>query len=284
MGQGTKYYVIERYTLGLRMLPKKLRSVDFYLTKSCNKTCHYCTAWTKEMRNLEVDIDYVDWLLSCFEGHEVAINLLGGEPALVKNLDAVLDTILKYPNLRPTVLSNSLIRKRYPYILEDSRIFYREHLILDIHEDHIEKLGPKSYDFFPENDLNNYNVIIKTPGFMKWGEKHGLNRLAHNNTEFKNYNSRSPTFSATEQSPEFDRRMCAAFPKVPVIDFEAMKIRHCSKKVINGSRHYDITRQNIQDMLNYELFRFEEYCMKCMDPIDKREKAQILKIMEAGKV
>ena len=34
-------------------------SVDFYLSKSCNKSCHYCTAWTLEMRNLTVDMDFL---------------------------------------------------------------------------------------------------------------------------------------------------------------------------------------------------------------------------------
>ena len=55
---------------------------------------------------------------------------------------------------------------------------------------------------------------------------------------FKKFNSRSPNFEDLKQAPEFDRRICAAFPKVPVIDFEIQKIRHCSKKVINGSRRY----------------------------------------------
>lgn len=260
-----------------------LRGVDFYLTKSCNKTCHYCTAWTKDMRNLEVDIDYLDTLLSWFDGHHMRIQFLGGEPALVKNLDECIRTVKKYPNLVPTVLSNSLVRSRYPEILEDPSVYYMEHLVLDVYEDRIEKLGPKSYDFFPENDLNNYNVIIETPGFRQWGEKHGLNRLVHKNTRFKVYNSRSPTFEPKWQAPEMERRMCAAFPAVPVIDFEMMKIRHCSRKVIGGSKTYDITKENIQMMCNYELFRYEKYCETCMDsvaPIDKRDDEHILKIFE----
>ena len=72
-----------------------------------------------------------------------------------------------------------------------------------------------------------------------------------------------------EQAPEFDRRMCAAFPKVPVIDFELQRIRHCSKKVINGSRRYAVTKENINKMMNYELFKFEEYCKKHSYPENK---------------
>ena len=28
------------------------RAIDFFLSMSCNKDCHYCTSYTLEMRNL----------------------------------------------------------------------------------------------------------------------------------------------------------------------------------------------------------------------------------------
>lgn len=260
-----------------------IRGMDFYLTKSCNKTCHYCTAWTKEMRNLHIDMDFFSELLTYFEGHQVRIQLLGGEPGLVKNLDEAINEIKKHDNLIPVVLSNSFVRRRYPWVLEDPEVVYMEHLVLDFHEDRIEKLGPK-FDFFDENDLNNYNIIIRTPGFEAHAKKHNIDYLRHKNTQFKEYNSRSPSFEPRWQAPELKRRICAAFPSVPVLDFEMMKIRHCSKKVINGSRTYDITRENIQAMLNYELFEYEDYCKKCMEPIGDRPEWQVLDIMEVGKV
>jgi len=180
------------------------------------------------------------------------------------------------------VLSNSFVRKRYPYILEDPTILYQEHLVLDFYEDRIEKLG--NYDFFEENDNNNYNIIIMTRNYFKFREKYDLSILDHKNTEFKQYNSRSPTYDFINQAPEFKRRMCAAFPKVPVVDFEIQKIRHCSKKVINGSRQFDVTKENIDKMMNYELFEFEDYCKNCYEYIEDRPKDQILRIMEAGTV
>ena len=140
--------------------------VDFYLSKSCNKSCHYCTAWTLEMRNLTVDMDFLRTVLDYFKDHKIKINLLGGEPGLIKNLDEVIAEIKKNPNFIPSVLSNSFVRKRYPWILEDPDIYYVEHLVLDFHEDQIEKLG--NYDFFGPNDLNNYNLIIKTPGYFAY--------------------------------------------------------------------------------------------------------------------
>jgi len=62
------------------------RTVDFYMTKSCNKSCHYCTAWTLEMRNLDVDMDFVRTILEGLAPYKTRICLLGGEPALVKKL------------------------------------------------------------------------------------------------------------------------------------------------------------------------------------------------------
>tara|TARA_Y100001935_G_C17308764_1_gene514213 strand:- start:2964 stop:3824 length:861 start_codon:yes stop_codon:yes gene_type:complete len=249
------------------------RTVDFYLSKSCNKSCHYCTAWTLQMRNLHVDMDFLQVILSGLSPYKTRICLLGGEPALIKNLDEVIAEIKKHPNLVVQVLSNSLIRKFYPHILEDPEIIYIEHLILDFYEDKIEKLG--NYEWFETNDKNNYNLIIETPGYFAYRDKHDLSHIDHKNTEFKEYNSRSPDFFTDHelvQAPELDRRVCAKFPQVPVFDFEIKKIRHCSRKVINGSRQFDVTKENIDKMMNYKLFEFEKYCVSCMDIIPKRPK------------
>lgn len=257
------------------------RTVDFYLSKSCNKSCHYCTAWTLEMRNLNVDMDFLRTILDGLSPYKTRICLLGGEPGLIKNLDEVIAEIKKHKNLIVQVLSNSLVRKFYPHILEDPEIIYLEHLVLDFYEDKIEKLG--NYDFFNENDKNNYNLIIETPGYFDYKDKHDLSYLIHKNTEFKEYNSRSPDFFSDHkiiQAPEIDRRICAKFPQVPVFDFEIKKIRHCSRKVINGSRQFDVTKENIEKMMNYELFEYENYCKSCMDIIPDRPTDRKLEILE----
>lgn len=257
------------------------RTVDFYMTKSCNKSCHYCTAWTLEMRNLTVDMDFLRTILDGLSPYKTRICLLGGEPGLIKNLDEVIAEIKKHENLVIQVLSNSLIRKFYPHVLEDPEIIYIEHLVLDFYEDRIEKLG--NYEFFEENNKNNYNLIIETPNYFKYRERFDLSILDHRNTEFKEYNSRSPDFFSDHkivQAPELDRRVCAKFPQVPVFDFEIQKIRHCSRKVINGSRQFDVTKENIEKMMNYELFEFEGYCTACMDIIPPRPIARRLEILE----
>ena len=183
------------------------------------------------------------------------ICLLGGEPGLIKNLDDVINEIKKYPNFACSVLSNSFVRRRYPHILKDPNILYVEHNILDWYEDRIEKLG--SFDYVPENNYNNYNVVVKTPNFFKYKDKfpEDLKKLKHKNTMFKAFNGRTPTKGdVTEvhtQAAEIDRKMCAAFPMVPVIDFEKKHIVHCSKKFANNielSKNFEITQENIDKM------------------------------------
>jgi len=261
-------------------------TVDFYMTKSCNKSCHYCTAWTLEMRHLTVDMDFLRKTVKYLSPYKTRICLLGGEPGLIKNLDEVIAEIKKYPNLVIQVLSNSLIRKFYPHVLEDPEIIYIEHLVLDFYEDRIEKLG--NYDFFEENDLNNHNLVIQTPGYYEFKEKHDLTFLDHKNTELKEYNSRSPTFEVIELAPEVERRMCARFPLVPVFDFEIQKIRHCSRKVINGSRQFDVTKENIDKMFSFDLFDFEKYCQICPDMMPRRPAVHrtkaMNKLIERGEV
>lgn len=262
------------------------KSIDFYLSKSCNKSCYYCTAWTLQMRNLHVDMDFLRRTLDYLDPYKMRICLLGGEPGLIKNLDEVIAEIKKHDNHVIQVLSNSLVRKFYPHVLEDPEIIYIEHLVLDFHEDRIEKLG--NYDFFDKNDKNNYNLIIKTPNYFKYRENFDLSKIDHENTEFKEYNSRSPIFDRTEQSPEIERRICARFPMVPVVDFELQKIRHCSRKAIDGSREFEVTKDNIDKMMRYELFQYEEYCKSCMDIIPKRPeywtKEVTEKLIESGEI
>ena len=267
-------------TLG-ELKGSEYRTVDFYLSKSCNKSCHYCTAWTLEMRYLHTDMDLVRTILKGLAPYKTRICLLGGEPGLIKNLDEIIAEIKKYPNLIPQVLSNSLVRKFYPHILEDPEVIYIEHLILDFYEDKIEKLG--NYDWFEPNDLNNYNLIIETPGYFSYRDKHDISHIDHKNTEFKEYNSRSPDFFSDHelvQAPELERRICAKFPQVPVFDFEIQKIRHCSRKAINGSREFDITIENITKMMEHDLFNFENYCTVCMDIIPPRPKVRRQAILE----
>ena len=261
----------------LQEIQENYLAIDFFMSMSCNKDCHYCTSYTLEMRNLTVDMDFLKQTLEYLSKYKMRICLLGGEPGLIKNLDDVINEIKKYPNFVCSVLSNSFIRKRYPHILEDKDILYVEHNILDFYENEVKKLG--NFDFVPENNMNNYNVVVKTPNFFKYKDKFPevLKKLDHKNTMWKAFNGRTPTKGdVTEvhtQAAEIDRKMCAAFPMVPVIDFEKKHIVHCSKKFANNielSKNFEITQENIDKMMNFRLFKYEKYCKGCMEYVNPK--------------
>ena len=252
----------------LQQIQNDYLAIDFFLSMSCNKNCHYCTSYTLEMRNLTVDMDFLKQTLGYLKNYKVRVNLLGGEPGLIKNLDEVISEIKKNPNHVCSVLSNSFVRKRYPHILEDKDILYVEHNILDWYEDEVKKLG--NFDYVPENNFNNYNVVVRTPNFFKYKDKYPevMKKLEHKNTMWKAFNGRSPEFTDIVQAPEIDRKMCAAFPMVPVIDFEKRHIVHCSKKFANNSelsKTFDLTQENIDKMMNFRLFKYENYCKTCTE-------------------
>jgi len=243
-------------------------AIDFFLSMSCNKNCHYCTSYTLEMRNLTVDMNFLKQTLGYLKNYKIRICLLGGEPGLIKNLDDVINEIKKYPNFVCSVLSNSFVRKRYPHILEDRDILYVEHNILDWYENEVTKLG--NFDYIPENDFNNYNVVVRTPNYYKYKDNHPdvLQKLNHKNTMWKAFNGRSKDFTDVIQADEIDRKMCAAFPMVPVIDFEKKHIVHCSKKFANNtelSKTFELTQENIDKMMNFRLFKYENYCKTCTE-------------------
>ena len=252
----------------LKEIQENYLAIDFFLSMSCNKNCHYCTSYTLEMRNLTVDMDFLRQTLSYLKKYKVRVNLLGGEPGLIKNLDEVISEIKKNPNHVCSVLSNSFVRKRYPHILEDKDILYVEHNILDWYEDEVKKLG--NFDYVPENDFNNYNVVVRTPNYFKYKDKYPevIKKLEHKNTMWKAFNGRSPEFTDVIQAAEIDRKMCASFPMVPVIDFEKRHIVHCSKKFANNkelSKTFDLTQENIDKMMNFRLFKYENYCKTCTE-------------------
>ena len=253
----------------LQYIQANYLAIDFFLSMSCNKNCHYCTSYTLEMRNLTVDMDFLRKVLGYLKNYRVRCNLLGGEPGLIKNLDEVIAEIKKNKNHVCSVLSNSFVRKRYPWILEDKDILYVEHNILDWYDHEVTKLGNYG-DFVPENNMNNYNVVVKTPNYFKYRHKYPeiVKKLEHKNTMWKAFNGRSKEFTDIIQADEIDRKMCAAFPMVPVINFEEKHIVHCSKKFANNtelSKTFELTQENIDKMMNFQLFKYENYCKTCTE-------------------
>ena len=267
----------------LKEIQQNYLAIDFFMSMSCNKDCHYCTSYTLEMRNLTVDMDFLKQTLDYLKNYKIRVCLLGGEPGLIKNLDDVIAEVKSRPNHVCSVLSNSFVRKRYPHILKDPDILYVEHNILDFYEDGIKKLGNldrlEPYGFIQPNDYNNYNLCVKTPNYFKYKDKfpEEMIKLNHKNTMWKSFNGRTPNkddvTAVHEQAAEIDRKMCAAFPMVPVINFETRKLVHCSKKFANNaihSRTFDITQDNVDKMMNFRLFKYENYCKTCMEWVEPK--------------
>lgn len=267
----------------LKEIQQNYLAIDFFMSMSCNKDCHYCTSYTLEMRNLTVDMDFLKQTLDYLKNYKIRVCLLGGEPGLIKNLDDVIAEVKSRPNHVCSVLSNSFVRKRYPHILKDPDILYVEHNILDFYEDGIKKLGNldrlEPYGFIQPNDYNNYNLCVKTPNYFKYKDKfpEEMKKLNHKNTMWKSFNGRTPNkddvTAVHEQAAEIDRKMCAAFPMVPVINFETRKLVHCSKKFANNAIHsktFDITQENIDKMMNFRLFKYENYCKTCMEWVEPK--------------
>ena len=267
----------------LREIQQNYLAIDFFMSMSCNKDCHYCTSYTLEMRNLTVDMNFLKQTLDYLKNYKIRVCLLGGEPGLIKNLDDVIAEVKSRPNHVCSVLSNSFVRKRYPHILKDPDILYVEHNILDFYEDGIKKLGNldrlEPYGFIQPNDYNNYNLCVKTPNYFKYKDKfpEEMIKLNHKNTMWKSFNGRTPNkddvTAVHEQAAEIDRKMCAAFPMVPVINFETRKLVHCSKKFANNAIHsktFDITQENIDKMMNFRLFKYENYCKTCMEWVEPK--------------
>ena len=50
-------------------------AIDFFLSMSCNKDCHYCTSYTLEMRNLTVDMNFLRQTLEYLKEYKDKINL-----------------------------------------------------------------------------------------------------------------------------------------------------------------------------------------------------------------
>ena len=267
----------------LKEIQQNYLAIDFFMSMSCNKDCHYCTSYTLEMRNLTVDMDFLKQTLDYLKNYKIRVCLLGGEPGLIKNLDDVIAEVKSRPNHVCSVLSNSFVRKRYPHILKDPDILYVEHNILDFYEDEIKKLGNldrlEPYGFIQPNELNNYNLCVKTPNYFKYKDNYPeeMKMLDHKNTMWKSFNGRTPNkddvTAVHEQAAEIDSKMCAAFPMVPVINFETRKLVHCSKKFANNAIHsktFDITQENIDKMMNFRLFKYENYCKTCMEWVEPK--------------
>lgn len=246
--------------------------LQLFLSRSCNQTCSYCTTYKGNYKYLS-DLKFIKEI-SKFITKDFFIEITGGEPGLCDNLIDIIN-IIKETKATIRIMSNGLVRKRYPEIISDPSVWYFEHLYLDSNK--------KFYNLepFEENNLNNVNVIVLTSDIM---DNLDISKLTHKNTWFKVLNLKSKdetlnikktrdflnSLNKTFNQYDFNlqsnnKKTCALNPPNPFIYIEERKIGHCAK-ILTDSLLVDYSEKNFKKLLKSELFTdYPNYCDRCND-------------------
>jgi len=259
----------------------KVYFIQLTLTKSCNQKCYYCDVYEKE-REVEVNLSFLHHILNCLPDNTL-VELSGGEPGLVKNLDEVFQACYDHPNVKAIqLMSNGLVRKiGYDWI---DKVKYNEHLIYEIDENKIMKF----YNLPIVEKSNMHYVIVTTQKTTKsliknWNDFEFdrdmfwiklMNPKTHDFSEYtddliklfelkKDNNSIDMIkFFKGETSLEFQRSLCFRQSPQPAIDLESKEIVHCATTLMKSQRE-PFTKENME--LNYrcKLFNDIQHCKKC---------------------
>jgi organic radical activating enzyme len=267
-------------------------SFNIIFSKRCNQKCYYCDVWSQDIKyKTRIDIDKLNEVLNYFPDNSV-VRLNGGEPGLLENIEEGVEVILKHPKIKYLVIySNGYIRyKNFDFINED-RVFYQEHLILDIKDKKINKFYDMDFDskykyviILAENTtkslLYNYDYYKKIGLF---NNNFYFKMLVNKTIDCYNYinlveellnkisldTGRSFDFAKTViervKNNNHDlklKRSCIAFPYNMFIDFETNQIGHCTM-VTSKTKTYPLTKQNIERNLKGLLFTEDEACKNC---------------------
>lgn len=271
--------------------------LELITTKKCNQKCYYCNVWRHSYypgpRFIEMDIDLLKHVIDS-HGVPMMIELCGGEPGIISNLDEVVKFLFDHPKVKKIqVMSNGLVRLyRYDWL---DKVIYNEHFIFDIDGTEIRTF----YDNL-ELDFNLNNVIVTTERTTRsllenWEYFQELGLFKSNfwfklmnpkvkdihgyETELKELFSRLGDTNSVnmiegfEDKRNFDkeRKLCAMNPPQPFFDFEEEMFGHCGTYLI-PSRRFAPTKENFQQNLKCSLFNYEDYCKNCytFDSGDKR--------------
>lgn len=259
----------------------KVYFIQLTLTKSCNQSCYYCDVYEDE-RPVETDIDFLKEILDLLPDNSI-IELCGGEPGLVTNLDDVFKCCYDHPNVKGIqVMSNGLVRYlNYDWI---DKVKYNEHLVFDVDDKDIIKF----YDMdFIERPNINY-VIVTTEKTTKsivknWEEfefdkdMFWLKLMNPKTHDFSNYISdlwrlfelkrdmnsiMMIDFFRGQLGLNFKRNLCSKYSPQPAIDMETKEIVHCATILMKGERK-PFNSDNFSLNLKGKLFHNKEFCEKC---------------------
>jgi len=281
----------------------KVFFVELLLTKYCNQSCSYCNVFpmTKYNKEPEVDLDFLKEVLDSFETNNLFIELCGGEPGCVTNLDDVYKTVKNHKNVKYIqIMSNGLVRKkRYPW-LNDKILYYNEHLIKTIKDKKIIKFY-KDMDFVPE--LNRKFVVVTTKEIINsliknfkyyklmgmfdkrfWYkimvDKSSTIDLFHEELEaflkkIEHLDIRMLEYFKNPNDNMAQKKMCAMNPPNVGIDFETKEIIHCCA-FLDKSKRYPFTKENCQKVLYNQLFEIQDYCKNCYVFDDSKNKVKCM--------
>jgi organic radical activating enzyme len=159
---------------------KEKFTLQLLLLKKCNQKCGYCDVWEQSslIRNSLKEYnktirEKVQTFLGGFKedikqkfNNELIIS--GGEPGLINDLPLIVQDIIDL-GFDVKLMSNGLVRKKFPELAADPKVFYNEHLLKDI-----DPMGKKikfynDMDFIDVEEFpNSRNIIVMTRGVCNY--------------------------------------------------------------------------------------------------------------------
>jgi hypothetical protein len=241
----------------------------------CNSNCYYCDFIKNSTDLIEIDVDYVEYILNSL-AVPLYLEISGGETGLISNMPQLLRKVIdnKYVNYFQ-VMSNGLFRDHYYDLVSCVKFrLYCEHLIQDIVDGAIQyntqlpfvtekcanilvltdnvlnSLSPELMKYLPQNTvykmLLNYTVQVKE-----------LNKY------IKFYSDRQDKYavSVLQHACDTNRILCSTYSHMPSITLYNKQINQCS--FFKESESYAVTAENLRSLLRGTLFKYNKMCDAC---------------------
>ena len=277
----------------------KLFNIIILLTHKCNQKCYYCNH-VEDSIYTEVDIDYLQYVLSIY--HEYGLNdlhieLSGGEPGIVSNIESVIDLLMNLSYIQKiTIMSNGTIRKLFD--LEKTLLYkfqkpngYQEHCCLEIRDKNILYFDKdvtffnaptytesvlvlsevtldsllNNFSYYDSIGLFNCNIHYKcmTPK-IEYPSTDIINKTKLLYSMLPNKSIVDTSYLSNIYNTDISRyrEVCSRITKYQFIDMEYKNIGQCCLHVKHAPR-FDITKENIQLTLYGKLFTISPFCQEC---------------------